>query len=161
MTITNLHYQRAKPSPLWSRLCPGIRIGRGLARIPQFLCGKAKCGGAPGVPASHGASWRRTGGEMVVRAPRFFAAGAAPGRGRWCTRMVTPSPVPLGGRYLQSDPTGEGCNVEDLDSGCTAQPGFDCRRLQSWLSPWLALGVVARLDLIQSFAHACPWAMKL
>ena len=41
VTTTNLHYQRAQPSPLWSRLCPGIRIGRGLARIPGVLCGKA------------------------------------------------------------------------------------------------------------------------
>ena len=41
LTTTNLHYQRAQPSPLWSRLCPGIRIGRELARIPRILCGKA------------------------------------------------------------------------------------------------------------------------
>ena len=41
LTITNLHYQRAQPSPLWSRLCLEIRIGSGLARIPRILCGKA------------------------------------------------------------------------------------------------------------------------
>ena len=47
MTTASLHYQRAQPSPLWSRLCLETRIGRGLARIPRVLCGKAPCGAAP------------------------------------------------------------------------------------------------------------------
>ena len=42
LTITNLPYQRAKPSPLWSKLCPGFRIGGGLARIARVLYGKAQ-----------------------------------------------------------------------------------------------------------------------
>jgi len=33
LTTATLLSQRAKPSPLWSRLCPETRIGRGLARI--------------------------------------------------------------------------------------------------------------------------------
>ena len=41
LATTKLHYQRAQPPPLWSRLFLEIRIGRGLARIPRVLCGKA------------------------------------------------------------------------------------------------------------------------
>ena len=97
LTITNLHYQRAKPSPLWSRLCPETRIVRGLARIPRILRGKGPCGAGIVRPRPDGTSWRRTGGGgSGGSAPGFFAAGAAPGRGRWCARMVTPSPLPFG-----------------------------------------------------------------
>ena len=42
LATTKLHYQRAPPSPLWSRLYLEIRIGRGLARIPRVLCSKAQ-----------------------------------------------------------------------------------------------------------------------
>ena len=42
LTTTNLHYQRAQPSPLWFRLCLESRIGRGLARMPRVLRGKAQ-----------------------------------------------------------------------------------------------------------------------
>ena len=41
LTTPTLLSQRAESSPLWSRLCPGIRIGSELARIPRILCGKA------------------------------------------------------------------------------------------------------------------------
>ncbi len=95
--ITNLHYQRAKPSPLWSSLCPETRIGSGLARIARVPWGKRR--GAPwqGVPASHGASWRRTGGgDGGESDPHFFGAGAPPGRGRWCTSKSTTSPPLVG-----------------------------------------------------------------
>ena len=87
MTITNLHYQRAKPSPLWYRRFPGIRIGRGLARIARVLWGKAPCGAGPARPrlarrvvAPHGRGrwwrerppgfcrWCSTGQEEVVQA---------------------------------------------------------------------------------------------
>ena len=73
LTITNLHYQRAKPLPLWSRLCPETRIGRGLARIPQILWGKAECGAGPTRPRLE----RRGGGaaregEMVEGVPIFW-----------------------------------------------------------------------------------------
>ena len=81
LTITNLHYQRAKPSPLWSRLCPGIRIGRGLARIPRILRGKAPCGAgivrprpARPVVAPHGRGrkWREPPFLPLVRHRRAF-----------------------------------------------------------------------------------------
>ena len=74
LTITNLHYHRAKPSPLWSRLCPGIRIGRGLARIPRILWGKAPCGAGIACPpprtARRGAT--REGEEVEGATPRFL-----------------------------------------------------------------------------------------
>ena len=48
-------------------------------------------------PASHGASWRRTGGGGSGGSdPLFFGAGAPPGRGRWCTPKFTIFP-PLWG----------------------------------------------------------------
>ena len=109
LTITNLHYQRAKPSPLWCRLCLETRIGRGLAWIPQILWGKAQCGAGPACPRLA----RRVGGaaregEMVEGAPPpFLAAGAARARGSWCAPKVTPSPLPSGGRSLHSDPCGK------------------------------------------------------
>ena len=77
LAITNLHYQRAKPSPLWSRRCPGIRIGRGLARITQILCGKAPCGGDPVCPrlAGRAVAPHGRGGKWRERPPSFR---------RWC-----------------------------------------------------------------------------
>ena len=50
LTTTNLHYQRAQPSPLWFRLCLESRIGRRLAWIPRVLRGKAQCGAGPACP---------------------------------------------------------------------------------------------------------------
>ena len=47
--------------------------------------------------ASHGASWRRTGGgDGGESDPHFFGAGAPPGRGRWCTPKSTTSPPLVG-----------------------------------------------------------------
>ena len=64
-TTPTLHSQRAKFSPLWSRLCPETRIGHGLARISRVFRGKAPCGADPRVARL---AWR-------VVAPH--------GRGRW------------------------------------------------------------------------------
>ena len=50
LTTATLLSQRAKPSPLWSRLCPETRIGRGLARIARVLRGKAPCGAGIACP---------------------------------------------------------------------------------------------------------------
>ena len=62
-----------------------------------------------GVPASHGVSWRRTGGGGSGGSdPLFFAAGAAQGRGRWCTPKSTTFPPLFGGHSLHSDPWREG-----------------------------------------------------
>jgi len=59
--------------------------------------------------ASHGASWRRTGGGGSGGSdPLIFGAGAPPGRGRWCACKFAPSPLPGGGRSLHSDPWREG-----------------------------------------------------
>ena len=49
-TTPTLHYQRAQPSPLWSRLYRETRIEQGLARITRILRGKAQCGAKPPVP---------------------------------------------------------------------------------------------------------------
>ncbi len=109
LTITNLHYQRAQPSPLWSRLCPGIRIGRGLARIPQFLCGKAPCGGAPArprlarrvvAPHGRGRKWRE-------RPPDFWR-WCATGQGEMVHAKIHHFPSFFGGRSLHRDPLREG-----------------------------------------------------
>ena len=107
-TTPTLHSQRAKPSPSWSRLCPGIRSGSGLARIPRVLCGKARAAPALRVPAPHGASWRHTGGGGSGGSdPPFLTAGAPPGRGKWSTLRSTTYPSPSGGRSLHSDPCGK------------------------------------------------------
>ena len=98
MAITNLHYQRAKPSLLWSRLCPGIRIGRGLARIPQILRGKAPCGGAPRCPrlarrvvAPHGRGrkWRER--------PPVFCRWCGTGQGEVVHAKIHHLPSPFRG----------------------------------------------------------------
>ena len=82
-------------------------------------------------PASPGASARRTvGGVGGGSDPPFFAAGAAPGRGRWCTRMATPSPLPCGGRSLHSDPCGktvESAKKLTARAACHSLDGFGLR----------------------------------
>ncbi len=108
-TTPTLHSQRAKPSPLWSMLCPGIRIGRGMARIARILWGKAPCGAGIACPPPRTPRRGATrGGGSGGSDPLFFAAGAAPGRGRWCTPKSTTSPPLFGGRSLHSDPWREG-----------------------------------------------------
>ena len=56
----NAALSEGEPSLLWSGPCLESFIGSGLARIPRVGCDKAKRGCASRVPASHGASWRRT-----------------------------------------------------------------------------------------------------
>ena len=108
-TTPTLHSQRAKPSPSWSRLFPETRIGRGLARIAQILWGKAPWGAGIACPPPRTPRRGATrGGGSGGSDPLFFAAGAAPGRGRWCTPKSTTSPPLFGGRSLHSDPWREG-----------------------------------------------------
>ena len=98
LTITNLHYQRAKPSPLWSRLCPGIRIRRGLARIAQILWGKASCGAGIACPpprtARRGAT--REGEEVEGATPCFLPLVRHRGGGGGA-RQNPPPPLPFSG----------------------------------------------------------------
>ena len=72
---------------------------------------------APRVGAPHG---REEGGGSD---PLFFGAGAPPGRGRWCARMVTPSPLPVGGRSLHRDPCGKAVKLAKRPALGTAKPG--------------------------------------
>ncbi len=88
LTITNLHYQRAKPSPLWCGLCLEIRIGRGLARIPRVLFDKARCGAGPARPRLA----RRVGG--------------AARQGEMVHTKIHHLPSPSRGRSLHIDPCG-------------------------------------------------------
>ena len=65
--------------------------------FPESSAVKRRRAPPPCVPASPGASARRTGGGVSGGSdPLFFAAGAAPGRGRWCTPKSTTTP-PLSG----------------------------------------------------------------
>jgi len=91
LTIANLHYQRAKSSPLWSRLCPETRIGHGLARIPRVLCGNAKCGAGPASPPRTARRDTARDGEMVEGATLFLIAGAPLGRVKGDRENPTPT----------------------------------------------------------------------
>ena len=75
LTTTRLLSQRAESSPLWPRLCPGTRIGRGLPRIARVLRGKAPCGAGIACPPPRTAR-RGTApeGEQVVGATPSFLA---------------------------------------------------------------------------------------
>ena len=77
LTTPTLLSQRAEPSPSWSRLCPGIRTGSELARIPRILCGKASCGAGLSCPrlARRGVAPHRRGRKWRERPPAFW---------RWC-----------------------------------------------------------------------------
>ena len=99
LTTPTLLSQRADPSPLWSRLCPGIRTGSELARIPRILCGKASCGAGLSCPrlARRGVAPHRRGRKW--REP--------PGRGKRSTLRSTTYPAPRRGRSLHSDPCGK------------------------------------------------------
>ena len=106
------------------------RCGPGCAResaleagwhgFPESSGAKRRAAPALRVPASHGASWRRTGGGGSGGSdPLFLTAGAAPGRGRWCTLKSTTSPPLFGGRSLHSDPWREGHRAPfRAHSGC-------------------------------------------
>ena len=108
LTTTNLHYLRAQPSPLWGELYLETRIGRGLARIPQILCGKAQCGAAPArarlarrVVAPHGRGrwWRER--------PPVFRRWCATGQGEMVHAKIHHLPSPVRGRSLYIDPCGK------------------------------------------------------
>ena len=83
------------------------RCGPGCAResaleagwhgLPESSAVKRSAAPACVVRASPGASWRRTGGGGSGGSdPLFLTAGAAPGRGRWCTPKSTTSPPLFG-----------------------------------------------------------------
>ena len=108
-TTPTLHSQRAKPSPSWSGLCPGIRIGRGLARIARLLWGKARWGAGIACPplarrvvAPHG-----EGEEVEGATPRFLALVRHRGGGGGHAK-IHHLPSPFRGRSLHSDPWREG-----------------------------------------------------
>ena len=95
LTTPTLLSQRAKSSPLWSRLCPGIRIGSGLARILRILCGKAPCGAGPPRTARRGAA--QEGEEVEGATPCFLplvrhraGGGGAP---EWSHHLPSPAGV--------------------------------------------------------------------
>ena len=106
LTTATLLSQRAKPSPLWSRLCPKTRIGQGLARTPRVGCNN-RGGEAAGVSprrtvrrAWRGMKWREL--------PLTFWRWCATGQGRWCTPKFTISPPRFWGRSLHIGPWREG-----------------------------------------------------
>ena len=106
----NAPLSEAKPSPSWSRLCPGICIGRGLARIARLLWGKAPWGAGIACPppgtARRGATRE---GEEVEGATPCFSALVRHRAGGGGARQNPPPPLPfLGGRSLHSDPWREG-----------------------------------------------------
>ena len=72
LTTTTPFSQRARPSPLWSGTFPKRRMGRGIIRISNVRCDKAKRGGASRVPPSPGATARRTRGVLVEGATPLF-----------------------------------------------------------------------------------------
>ena len=93
-TTPTLHSQRAKPSPSWSRLCPGTRIGSGLARILRILCGKAPCGAGPPRTARPGAAQE---GEEVEGATPCFLPLVRHRGGGGGARQNPPPPLPFSG----------------------------------------------------------------
>ena len=143
----NASLSEGAPSPLWSRLCPGIRIGSGLARIPRVGCDKAKRGCASRVPASPGAPHET--GEGGGSDPPFFGAGAPPGRGKWSTLRPTTYPAPRGGRSLHSDPCGK-AEMKTWNQVILVNLALTAVGLRVWLDPWPALGEVALLDLVHA-----------
>ena len=112
------------PSPLWSETFPKRRIRHGTTRICRVRCGRAKRGCASRVPPSHGATARRTGGVLVVRATPPFLALMRHRRGVDGPTDGPPTPPVWGGRSHHSDPWREGRNAENLDPGCPAQLGL-------------------------------------
>ena len=76
--------------------------------FPKSSGVKPRAAARHGVPASHGASWRRTGGGGSGGSdPPFLAAGAPPGRVKG-DRQNDTFTLPLkGGRSLHSDPCGK------------------------------------------------------
>ena len=75
------------------------------------------------APHRRGRKWRER--------PWVFWRWCATGEGEVVHAKIHHHPSPFWGRSLHSDPWREGRNAEDLDLGCPAQPGFDCRRTSS------------------------------
>ena len=134
----NASLREGAPSLVWSGPCLESLIGHGLARIPRVGCDN-RGGAAPGVsPPRPG---RRTGGGGSGGSdPPFLAAGAAPGRGRWRAPMVTPSPLPGGGRSLHIDPCGKAEMLKSRTRVVLLNLVLTAPGLRAWLSPWLAPG---------------------
>ena len=113
-----LHSQRAQPSTLWCRLYLEVRIGRGLTRIARVLGVKPRAVSAACVPASHGASWRRTGGGRKWRErPRVFCRWCGTGQGEVVHAKIHHLPSPFRGRSLHSDPWREGLRTSSRGYG--------------------------------------------
>ena len=113
-TTPTLHSQRAKPSPLWSRLCLETRIGRGLARIATSYGVKPR--GAPAsrvhpltrrvvAPHGRGRKWRER--------PPIFCRWCGTGQGEVVHAKIHHHPSPFRGRSLHSDPWREGRHSGD------------------------------------------------
>ena len=109
LTTTTLLSQRAKPSSLWSRLCPETRIGHELARIARVVRGKALCGAGIACPpprtARRGAAPE---GEEVEGATPCFLALVRHRAGEMVHAKVHHFPPRFWGRSLHSDPWREG-----------------------------------------------------
>ena len=115
----NASLSKGEPSPLWSRLCAGIRIGRGLARLPHV--GRDNRGGAaPGVspPGPVRRTWR---GRKWRERPGLFAADA-PQEGARPDRPPDTLPPSFRGRSLHSDPCREGKRAP-LNGGSAGRSG--------------------------------------
>ena len=85
-------------------------LDKGWRGLPKFAPVTRRAPPHHGVRASHGASWRRTGGGGSGGSdPVFFGADAPPVRGRWCTPKsttpprfgVAPSTVVPGGKAIE------------------------------------------------------------
>ena len=75
--------------------------------FPESSAVKGSRASACVSPASPGAPARRTVGGAGGGSDPFFGRWCATGQGTWCARMVTPSPLPVGGRSLHSEPCGK------------------------------------------------------
>ena len=89
-------------------------------------------------------------GESGGSDPPFLAAGAAPGRGSWCTRGFTPSPLVSGGRSLHSDPGGKAEMLKTRTQVVLLILARIVAGLRPWLSPRPAQGEVALLGLVRA-----------
>ena len=106
VTTATLLSQRAKPSPLWSRLCPETRIGRRLARIARVGCDN-RGGAAAGVSRRRPLrrAWRR---RKWRERPHHFWRWCATGQGEVARMKIRTISPPRWGRSLHSDPWREG-----------------------------------------------------
>ena len=110
------------------------RCGRGCAResaldvgwhgFPESSAVKRSAARPPRLPASHGASWRRTGGGGSGGSdPRFFAAGAPRGRTKVAAKVAALCP-PCGEVALTTViPGGKAIEPARRPAPGTAEPG--------------------------------------